>query len=375
MILSLEVKGLSNESSVVWSIEPHTQAKHEILGNYLKAWFPILSSWAGRIIYLDGFAGPGVYSGGEDGSPVIALQTAVGHTLRMRFKEIVFYFIEKDPDRAKMLTEVLKKRFPNLPKNITYRVQGAEFAPTLEQVLTELEKRESKLAPTFAFLDPFGFSGLPMKLIGRMMSYDSCEVLITFMAGFVKRFLDELRAPVLNELFASEEWKQACDMGDPDKHLRFLLDLYERQLRNVGGAKYVRSFGMIGPQNQLIYYLVYGTKHLRGLEVMKEAMCKVDRRGTYTFSDFTDVDQTYIIDYTEEPHWIPKAAEMVYNEFKGKSVSEDAIHQFVIASTPFIYRKSVLEYLEKDSPPKIIKVTERKKRFSYPKGCVITFCK
>lgn len=322
---------------------------------------------------MDGFAGPGIYSGGEVGSPVIALQIAAEHTLRTHFKEIVFYFIEKDPNRARVLSQQLKKRFPSLPKNIIYRVQGAEFVPTLGKVLDEIESRDAKLAPTFAFLDPFGFSGFPMKLIGRMMSYDSCEVLITFMAGFVKRFLDELRAPVLNELFASEEWRQACDMSDPDKRLRFLLDLYERQLKNVGGAKYVRSFGMIGPQNQLIYYLVYGTKHLRGLEVIKEAMCKVDRRGTYTFSDYTDIDQTYMIDYAKEPHWVPKAAEMVYDEFRGKSVSEDAIHQFVIASTPFIYRKSVLEYLERDSPPKIVKVTDRKKRFSYPKGSIITF--
>lgn len=358
----------------MWSIEPHTQAKHEILENYLKAWFPILSSWAERIIYLDGFAGPGIYSGGEYGSPVIALQTAVEHKLRVHFKELVFFFIEKDKDRAKILTEVLKKHFSSLPKNMTYRVQGAEFAPTLEQVLDELEKREVKLAPTFAFLDPFGFSGFPMKLIGRMMSYDCCEVLITFMAGFVKRFLDEMRAPVLNDLFASDEWKQACNIDDPEKRLRFLLDLYERQLKNVGGAKFVRSFGMIGPHNQLIYYLVYGTKHLRGLEVMKEAMCRVDRRGTYTFSDFTDINQTYLIDYTQDPHWIPKAAEMVQDEFKGKSVSEDAVHQFVIADTPFIYRKSILEHLERQSPPKIVKVTERKKMFSYPKGCVITFC-
>lgn len=224
---------MSNVSPPVWTIEPHTRAKHEILQYYLEAWFPILSRWSRRIIYLDGFAGPGVYAGGEDGSPVIALNTAVQHSLRERFPEIVFYFIEKDSDRAKILTQVLKKRFPDLPKNIKYVVEGAEFAPTLEQVLTDLEKQKANLAPTFAFLDPFGFSGLPMKLIGRMMSYDKCEVLITFMVGFVRRFLDELREPVLNDLFATEEWKKTRNIMDPDERLRFLLDLYERQLRNV----------------------------------------------------------------------------------------------------------------------------------------------
>jgi len=368
------VELLSNTPSTLWPIEPHTRAKHETLQNYLKAWFPILSKWSGRIIYLDGFAGPGVYSGGEDGSPVIALQTAVEHKLREYFKEIVFFFIEKDSNRAKILTQVLKKRFPNLPKNIRYRVQGAEFAPTLEQVLNELEKQGASLAPTFAFLDPFGFSGFPMELIGRMMSYDKCEVLITFMAGFVKRFLDESREPVLNALFATQEWKKARNISDPDKRLRFLLDLYERQLRNVGGAEYVRSFGMIGPHNQLIYYLVYGTKHWKGLKVMKEAMWKVDRRGSYTFSDLTDVNQTYIIDYQDYAHWIPTAAEMVHNKFRGQTVNEREVHEFVVVDTPFIYRKAILSHLEtKCYPPKIRNVTGRKKRLSYPEECLITF--
>lgn len=362
-------------TSIVWPIEPHTKAKHEILRYYLGAWFPILAKWSGRIIYFDGFAGPGVYAGGEDGSPVIALQTAVEHTLREKFKEIVFFFIEKDPLRAKKLSEVLKECFPKLPENIKYIVHGAEFAPTLEQVLDYLEKKDAKLAPTFAFLDPFGFSGFPMKLIGRMMAYDKCEVLITFMVGFVRRFLDELREPVLNELFATQEWKKARHIGDSEKRLRFLLDLYERQLTKIGRAKFVRSFAMIGSHNQVIYYLVYGTKHWRGLEVMKEAMWNVDRRGTYTFSDLTDVSQAYLIDYTAASHWVPIAAEMVYDRFRGETVKESEVHQFVVTDTPFIYRKSILKYLEGCHPPKISDVTKRKRRLSYPSGCSITFCK
>lgn len=365
---------MSPITTTVWPIEPHTVAKHEILRNYLKAWFPILSRWSGRIIYLDGFAGPGVYTGGEDGSPLIALQTALEHKLRHRFKEIVFLFIEKESERAVMLEAVLKERFSNLPRNMKYHVIGSEFAPTLEKALQDIEQDGAKLAPTFAFLDPFGFSGLPMKLIGRMMDYDKCEVMITFMVGFVRRFTDELRERVLNELYATEEWKKVRDISDPERRERFLLNLYEKQLREVGGARYVRSFGMIGVHNQPIYYLVYGTKHLRGLEVMKEAMWSVDQRGTYKFSDLTDVNQTFIIDYHTSAHWVPTAAEMVYDNFRGKTVGEDDIHEFVVANTRYIYRKSILKYLESEcQPPKICSVRGRKRKLCYPKGCRITF--
>jgi len=365
---------MSRIQDTVWPIKLHTRAKHEILENYLKGWFPILARWSRRIIYLDGFAGPGIYAGGEEGSPVIAMRTAINHKLLKQFgTKIVFYFIEKAPARAKKLKEVLQTRFPQPPKEMMYEVEGAEFAPTLEHVLDQLEKQGAKLAPTLAFLDPFGFSGLPMKLIGRIMSYDKCEVLITFMLGFIKRFTDELRESALDELFGTTEWREIRGI-DPRKREMFPLSLYERQLKEVGGAKHVRSFGMIGEQNQLIYYVVYGTKHWKGLEVMKEAMWKVDRRGTHTFSDLMDVNQTYIIDWQNSAYWVPIAAKMVHDKFKGETVKESEVHQFVITDTHFIYRKSILKYLETDChPPKISSVTGRKtRRLSYPKGCLIT---
>ena len=63
----------------IWPLEPHTRAKHEILKRYLQAWMVILSQGQfPEILYIDGFAGPGEYSGGEAGSPIIALDTALG---------------------------------------------------------------------------------------------------------------------------------------------------------------------------------------------------------------------------------------------------------------------------------------------------------
>ena len=135
----------------IWPIEAHTKAKHVILKRYLSAWFPILSRYSGRIIYLDGFAGPGTYQAGEDGSPVIAMQTASEHLLRTKFQEIRFFFIEKDKDRAASLTRVLKDRFPTLPQNIKYQIYGAEFAPTFEQVLDTIEKEGSATSANVRF--------------------------------------------------------------------------------------------------------------------------------------------------------------------------------------------------------------------------------
>ena len=59
-------------TKTVWPLEPHTRAKHEILRRYLEAWSAILSLGGFKTIaYVDGFAGPGLYDNGEDGSPSI----------------------------------------------------------------------------------------------------------------------------------------------------------------------------------------------------------------------------------------------------------------------------------------------------------------
>jgi hypothetical protein len=39
-------------SSTEWAREPHTKAKHDIILKYLGGWFPILSRYNGRIVFL-----------------------------------------------------------------------------------------------------------------------------------------------------------------------------------------------------------------------------------------------------------------------------------------------------------------------------------
>ena len=84
---------MATPKETVWKIEEHTIAKHQILSNYLKAWFPIISRFNNTMNYIDGFAGPGVYSKGESGSPVVALKVPNDHTTELKGK-LNFLFIE-----------------------------------------------------------------------------------------------------------------------------------------------------------------------------------------------------------------------------------------------------------------------------------------
>jgi three-Cys-motif partner protein len=83
---------------------PHTAAKLGLLGAYLGPWFAILSLGGFRyVVYVDGFAGPGRYSGGEDGSPVVALKALAAHGRRLQ-SSFEFHFVERDGRTVDALT-------------------------------------------------------------------------------------------------------------------------------------------------------------------------------------------------------------------------------------------------------------------------------
>lgn len=356
-----------------WPITPHTIAKHQILEEYLKAWFPIIARWEKNIVYIDGFAGPGRYSSGEFGSPVIALNTIKNHTMLKSDHSVNFLFIEEDKKRYSVLQQTLREEFSSsLPSNIHYQTLDSDFEGGLSPILNTLDEQNAKLAPTFAFIDPFGYSDFSMDLIQRLLSYDKCEVLITFMAGFIRRFSDPSHAKPLSRLFGTKELPDFSGYEKPDDKINAILNFYIKQLQKNGRAKYVRPFQMIGDKNTPLYYLIFATNHVKGLEVMKNAMTTVDSRGLYSFSDRIGLSQTFFADIKDDESRIARDAEAIFRHFVGRTVSVEEIHDFVIIYTPHLSEKKLLKYLEKKTPPQI-NVTNRKRALSYPPGCLVEF--
>lgn len=359
--------------STIWDLEPHTAAKHQILRRYLNAWLPIMSRFNKRILYIDGFAGPGEYVGGEKGSPIIALEAALDHRANLA-DEIVFIFIEEKKARHQHL-ETLLDRY-ELPNNVKILgVVRGSFDAEMTGVLDYLDKQNSALAPTFALVDPFGFSDTPMSVINRIMGHDRCEVLITFMYEAVNRFVSHPDEKVLNhfdELYGTGAWREACDITGPDERKRFLHDLYADQLRQMAKIKYVRSFEMVNQGNRTEYYLFFGTNHYRGLEKMKYAMWQVDPGEGLQFSDFTQSDQQVM--FEPEPNFA-RLRELIMDWANGSDRAVEEVENFVVIETPFAathYKRQVLGPLEKEGRITVLKST-RKRRFTFPARTVIRF--
>jgi three-Cys-motif partner protein len=225
---------MSTKVATIWPLEPHTKAKHEILSYYLKGWFPIVASFPQRMLYIDGFAGPGEYRGGEDGSPILALKAALQHRLRDKLQrpgvELVFIFIENEEARYQNLRQKLSGL--QLPPNFRVGTYCNSFAAVFEDMLTQIEEQNKRLAPSFVFIDPFGPTGFPISLMRRLAQQPSSEVLINFQYQSLNQWFlpDPLKHEHLSELYGDERWRPALNIADSDEKEIYLREKYREGL-------------------------------------------------------------------------------------------------------------------------------------------------
>ena len=336
-----------------WECPPHTKAKHDMLASYLDGWFPTLSSWNGRVVFLDGFAGRGRYNDGAEGSPLVALRRLVEHSYfpKMADKEFVFYFVEADPENAESLDkeiEKLKAEKAPWPATVKVNVVNEKFDVTAQWMLDTLREQKKKLAPTFAFVDPFGYSGLPINLLAELLSYPRTELFVNFMVGHVQRFIArEGQENAMRSLFGMEPADVLADERPGESRIEHLRRVYERQLQELVGFPYVSSFAMKNVTGNVGYYLYHGTRHMKGVSLMKAAMWKVDPGGGNVFSDRLAGEDVL---FEPEPNLTPLKNAMLQKYAGQTGVLVRDIEHFALLDTPYreTHVRPVLKPLEKE---------------------------
>ena len=362
---------MTTPQQTVWSIEPHTAAKHELLKHYLGAWFPILASREGRIIFLDGFAGPGIYDDGQPGSPIVALRTLLDHSAFPRYSrcEFIFHFIEKDPSRRDRLRTELRQ-FDPLPSNVKASTHLGEFQDVIEGVSESLSSRNRRLAPTLAFVDPFGVSGVPMELISRFLDSPKCELFLILMVDHLNRFLSaEHMRSRRDSLFGTNDFSEV-EAAPAGERIPLLVDLYKQQLRGVAKFQHALDFEMRRANGTVAYYVVYATRSITGVEKFKDAMWKVDPSTGSTFSDRHWNQGSLLTGSNVE---LSQLQHRLASEFGGTDVSIERLEEFTLLDTPFRkpHLRSALKSMERQKT--IVVARPQNGRSGFKKGTQIHF--
>lgn len=316
-------------ATTLWALDPHTQAKHQLLGGYLDAWFPIIAKQFGSLTYAEGFAGPDEYHGGESGSPSLALRR--GHRPDLAETTMRFVFIEENKKRFEHLQGRLESEFPTRerPKRMTISTRHGccerDLIPTLDAAGAWGQ-------PVFANLDGWGVD-TESAVVKRIGENKASEVMVTMAPSFFMRFATLEDQEAGDRVFGHARWRAVASEETPQAKRLFLVDEYRDVLRSAG-FRFTLLFEMLDEGGHELY-LFYGTANPVGLEKMKDSMWKIDPNYGQRFRDPRDPAQlAFAIDQPQITPLMDNITDLLAK--RGPQRVED-IKTFTILET--IYRR------------------------------------
>lgn len=149
-----------------------SEVKARIIEKYFYVWANVVGPTArlrgDKIAYIDLYAGPGRYKDGAASTPLLILESATNDpNLR---DLLVPLFNEGDKGRA----DTLQAEIAALPG-----IENLKHQPTVlcGPVNEDAEKffNETRLVPSFSFIDPFGYKGLSLKIVNGVIKDWGCD--------------------------------------------------------------------------------------------------------------------------------------------------------------------------------------------------------
>ncbi len=242
--------------------------KHTVLKTYLQRMFMIVGRGKEVVInYVDCFAGPWEEEDDKlsDTSIGISLEQmdACRKYLKEKFnREVKFraLFVEKTPESFEKLQLFLSG---NPYPDIETRCLKGNYTEIINEIIGWCGRYF-----TFFFVDPTGWrnvvGGVTMQ---KLLNFENAEFLINLMYDFINRFAElEKHSDDMIEIFGE---KPIFENETPEQRQEHLLTLYRKNLNHYYQGR--TAFVPIKKpgRERVHYYLVYLTRHSRGIDVFK----------------------------------------------------------------------------------------------------------
>lgn len=350
-----------------WEYEEQTKTKHFVFADYIDKWIKIVGKY-NKLNYIDGFGGIGAYKDKNGdlyyGSPILVCQAADKMTANnKRDINVIIVDVKKDNlDNTQKIIDHLQI------KTKVFMVEK-DFDATINDIID----KNKNIAPTFVFIDPFGFK-IKMKTLERIMSIDKSEILLNFMFTRINQFLTANQVEeVYNDLFGGNGWQQFKQLSGAPRETG-IIEHYRDKLKEF--AKFVYYYKLEFPDKQkTYYYLFHLTNHYKGCAIMKSSFAKYNlgrveyrgfRSGQLELFEQDSIKQNEII-------------EMLCEKYNGKRKSFIEILEENIDATDYLESqlRSSLRALESNKKININRIPPTtptgRERKSIEEGDLITF--
>ena len=275
--------------------------KHGVLQRYLQPFVSKTGSTApdNRVVYLDGYAGPGTYDDGTPGSPILAATTA--QKVEDLSRQLRCIYVEKKAEYCDTLEENLEA-YPH--DFIVHRGTIEKHLPVVLQ--------ESSGYPLFAFFDPFGlalpFDALTEDVLGRPM-WPATEVLLNFSLPGLRRNAGKKSQPAaqarVDATLGGIWWRDVWDSGAEDREEQIVREYVRRVSKAAGGGWGWWTIPVAKRwEGPTWYCLIFFSHHRDGLWIFNQCLSKA-------MEDFHDYCFGGQRDLLLEQRWVEHIAENI----------------------------------------------------------------
>lgn len=262
-----------------------TRIKHRILSGYLPAYFTALFGRSTDLLFVDGFAGRGTYSGdGKEhpGSPLLALKLIAEDPKRSAHIRTIF--IEDHDGHYRDLESAVSQYCREHPELKQPILRQGKFAATINDALDELSRAGVRIGPTFLFVDPCGVDGTSLRTIAQIVSRPASELFLFFNSSGIERVIGAARktgtSATLEDLYGSPSRVTALlsavqGLSGSDMEVT-ALQHYWLALRQETNCRYVLPFRIEAEERQdTSHYLIHACQDCLGFKIMKHVMTEV----------------------------------------------------------------------------------------------------
>jgi three-Cys-motif partner protein len=354
-----------------------SEVKARIVEKYFYAWVNVVKGSVKKrgkkIAYIDLYAGPGRYKDGAASTPLLVLEHAIN-----------------DPDLSEMLvalfndvdeghTESLKNEISKL-----LGIGKLKYAPTVlcGEVDEDAERyfNETRLIPSFTFVDPWGYKGLSLKIVKGVIKDWGCDCVFFFNysrinAGITNPAVEQH----IDALFGAERaarLRQILPSKSPTEREVLILEELAQAIKELDG-EYVLPFRFRNASGtRTSHSLVFVTKHFKGYEIMKEIMAKessVLDQGVPSLTYSPADASTPLLFSLSRP--LDQLQGALLHDFSGKTISMDEIYLTHNVDTPYIrknYREALIA-LEQAGKIKTQPPVEKRRKGTFAPHVLITF--
>lgn len=247
---------VASDGLPAFPLQPWTRTKLLLIDGYLGIFTGAMrKQW--RLVYVDLFSGPGLCL--DEASREERAGSALMAARRDEFEAA--FLNDINPDSIQALRQRVGEsnsgdvRFSEMDCNDAAVAAREHLFPPFDAGRTL----------GLAVIDPTAFQ-ISFEAIRRMTVGLRIDLIITFMSGYIRRFIGEppLEA-TLDRFFGTPEWRDLIPgRGMERLTYRALLDLYEDQLRSIGYTVFDDRQQARNRAGASIYHMVYASKHERG---------------------------------------------------------------------------------------------------------------